>query len=392
MGTGMNVQDKLVALHNVDPTYKPSEMEQRNGRILRQGNELFKRDPANFKVRILNYVTQGREQKFGFDAYMWQLNKAKAKIIADFFKGKLEKRNLKLDLDQTVLSATEFMATATGNPQIIEFGKVTAELEEMRLAQEGWEQAQREAEWNHADYVGRLASWEQQLAKDERIWKGATPYEPGTPLVFTPAEEPTEVDSFSRPRVPVAPKKEGEEAPKEIVGFKAIGEHLIEVAKRHSTETDDRLANVPYHFRPVKLGTFRGVALWMELQGKQRELFLTLRPLDAEPSSFYNKHADMDVNYTVVSVGMLRSDAKAKSGTAWRDPVGMIRCSTTASTKPSPGSGSRTTSRKSRRRSSRPTPSWRPTSTRKPSCRRFNCATTSWRQNSATTRATSNRM
>jgi hypothetical protein len=76
MGAGMNVQDKLVALHHLDAPWRPSDLEQREGRIIRQKNEFYKRDPEGFEVDIMRYAT-----KQTLDSRMWQTLEGKARFI-----------------------------------------------------------------------------------------------------------------------------------------------------------------------------------------------------------------------------------------------------------------------------------------------------------------------
>ncbi len=111
-GVGMNVQDRLIAEHHLDPPWRPSDIEQREGRILRQGNR-------NQKVLILTYVTQGREGQLGFDSYSWQTLARKAEMVAQVMNGDTTIRSVD-DLTSSALSFDEIKAIATGNPLIIE--------------------------------------------------------------------------------------------------------------------------------------------------------------------------------------------------------------------------------------------------------------------------------
>lgn len=87
MGAGMNVQQRLVAAHHLDAPWRPSDLEQRNGRIIRQGNLFYERDPDNFSVAVYNYAT-----KQTYDARMWQTIEYKAAAIEQFRKGDLLQR------------------------------------------------------------------------------------------------------------------------------------------------------------------------------------------------------------------------------------------------------------------------------------------------------------
>lgn len=105
LGLGVNVQDRLIALHHLDVPWRPADMVQREGRILRQGNR-------NKVVKIYRYITEG-----SFDAYSWQLLESKQNFISAILSGSLQERSGK-DIDDTVLSYAEVKALAIGNPLI----------------------------------------------------------------------------------------------------------------------------------------------------------------------------------------------------------------------------------------------------------------------------------
>ena len=105
LGLGVNVQDRMIALHHLDIPWRPADMTQREGRILRQGNR-------NKKVRIYRYITEG-----SFDAYSWQLLETKQRFISELLSGSLTERHAS-DIDSTVLSYAEVKALAVGNPLV----------------------------------------------------------------------------------------------------------------------------------------------------------------------------------------------------------------------------------------------------------------------------------
>lgn len=115
MGSGTNVQQRLIALHHLDAPWRPADVEQREGRILRQGN-------LNPEVRIYRYVTAE-----SFDAYMWQCLETKAKFIAQVMTGDTSLRRLE-DVDGAALTYAEVKAIASGNPLVIEKANVDAEV------------------------------------------------------------------------------------------------------------------------------------------------------------------------------------------------------------------------------------------------------------------------
>lgn len=118
MGAGTNVQDRLIALHHIDVPWRPSDIEQQEGRILRQGNQ-------NEKVKIFRYVTEGT-----FDSYSWQLIENKQKFIGQIMTSKSPVRSCD-DIDEAALSYAEVKALATGNPHIKE--KMDLDIQVSRL-------------------------------------------------------------------------------------------------------------------------------------------------------------------------------------------------------------------------------------------------------------------
>ena len=122
MGVGTNVQDRTIALHHLDCPWRPADVAQREGRILRPGNLNRK---LNRDVHIIRYVTER-----SFDAYMWQTVERKAKFIAQVMRGRLDMREME-DIGDAALSYNEVKALATGNPLLLE--KAEAEVELTRL-------------------------------------------------------------------------------------------------------------------------------------------------------------------------------------------------------------------------------------------------------------------
>ena len=118
MGAGTNVQKRLYASHNIDAPWRPRDIEQRDGRILRQGNE-------NPEVRIYRYVTEG-----SFDAYMWQTLETKARFIQQVMNGNTSVRTAE-DVDGGALTYAEIKAIASGNPAVMEKVKVDTEVRKL---------------------------------------------------------------------------------------------------------------------------------------------------------------------------------------------------------------------------------------------------------------------
>ena len=125
MGAGMNVQKRLVAAHHLDAPWRPSDLEQRNGRIIRQGNLFYERDPDSFSVGIYNYAT-----KQTYDARMWQTIEYKAAAIEQFRKGDLLQRVID-DVQSEAANAAEMKAAASGNPLILMQVQLAADLRKL---------------------------------------------------------------------------------------------------------------------------------------------------------------------------------------------------------------------------------------------------------------------
>ena len=120
MGAGTNVQERLIALHDLDVPWRPSDLEQRAGRIVRQGN-------TNSEVDLYRYVTEGT-----FDAYSYQLLESKQKFISQVMTSKSPVRSAE-DVDETALSYAEIKALASGNPKIMEKMQLDADVAKLKL-------------------------------------------------------------------------------------------------------------------------------------------------------------------------------------------------------------------------------------------------------------------
>jgi N12 class adenine-specific DNA methylase len=145
MGTGTNVQKRLVALHHLDAPWKPAEVEQREGRILRQGNE-------NEEVAIYRYVTEG-----SFDAYMWQALETKARFIGQVITGDNAARRAE-DIGGQELSYAEVKAIASGNPAVLTLAEADAELQRLTLLKKNHMDEQYVARRSVRDLPGTIAS------------------------------------------------------------------------------------------------------------------------------------------------------------------------------------------------------------------------------------------
>jgi hypothetical protein len=151
MGTGTNVQKRLVALHHLDAPWKPAEVEQRDGRILRQGNE-------NKEVAIYRYVTEG-----SFDAYMWQALETKARFISQVMTGDNAARRAE-DIGSQELSYAEVKAIASGNPAVLTLAEADAELQRLSLLKKNHLDEQFVARRSVRDLPATITSLSERLS------------------------------------------------------------------------------------------------------------------------------------------------------------------------------------------------------------------------------------
>ncbi len=147
MGVGTNVQRQLVAMHHLDAPWRPADVEQRDGRILRQGNE-------NEEVEVFRYITRR-----SLDAYRWQTLNRKAAFIAQLRAGARTAE----DIDSPLPEAAMIKAAATGNPLIIEHAELSKELRELEAAKRGHERSTIAAKTGYERLRGRIAGHEKAI-------------------------------------------------------------------------------------------------------------------------------------------------------------------------------------------------------------------------------------
>lgn len=159
MSTGMNVQQRLIALHNLDCPWRPGDLEQRHGRILRQGNQW----PECY---IFTYLTEG-----SFDGFMFQSIESKARFIEQAMAGEITARTI-ADPSDVVLSAAEIKAIASGNPQIVRKVQLEAEVARLERVRAVWLDTRRSLQIERRStedeiqrLAGRRAQWEQATAR-----------------------------------------------------------------------------------------------------------------------------------------------------------------------------------------------------------------------------------
>ena len=154
LGIGVNVQKKLIAIHHLDIPWRPADMVQREGRILRQGNE-------NKKIAILRYISEG-----SFDAYSWQLLETKQKFIIDLLSGFTAVRSSG-DIDNTVLNYAEVKALAIGNPLIKKRIEIANELMRVNALNKNMIDSRLNLELEHRALPGKLESIRETIQNTE---------------------------------------------------------------------------------------------------------------------------------------------------------------------------------------------------------------------------------
>ena len=230
MGAGMNVQDRLVALHDLDCPWRPGDLEQRSGRIIRQGNR-------NKEVHIYRYVTEST-----FDAYLWQTVENKQKFISQIMTSKSPVRSCE-DVDETALSYAEIKALCAGDKRIKEKMDLDVDVARLKLMKASHQSQQFRLEDN------LLRHFPEQIRQNESFVEGFTAD------MQTLAGHPHPVDGFA--------------------GMEVKGDLL--------TDKDNAGAAILEAFKdakgmePVPIGSYRGFAMSLTVEDFGRDFILTLK-------------------------------------------------------------------------------------------------------------------
>jgi hypothetical protein len=275
LGLGVNVQDKLVAIHHLDVPWRPADMTQREGRILRQGNE-------NKKVQIFRYITEG-----SFDAYSWQLLETKQRFIVGLLSGSLEERSGS-DIEDTVLNYAEVKALAVGDPLVktrvetanelsrlltlqkkavenhIALEKELAELpEKMRRQRKFIENCQADSEFVAANFALHDKDTRRQIRKT--IFDAVAGNELATTETHLMQYQGFEV---------ILPSKMTKEKP--FLWLQRLGRYYVELGdteKGYLIRLDNVLEGLPNHQKKLENNLLdmeqRQIALGVELQKKE---------------------------------------------------------------------------------------------------------------------------
>ena len=230
MGAGMNVQDRLVALHDLDCPWRPGDLEQRSGRIIRQGNR-------NKEVHIYRYVTEST-----FDAYLWQTVENKQKFISQIMTSKSPVRSCE-DVDETALSYAEIKALCAGDERIKEKMDLDVDVARLKLMKASHQSQQFRLEDN------LLRHFPEQIRQNESFVEGFTAD------MQTLSAHPHPVDGFA--------------------GMEVKGDLL--------TDKDNAGAAILEAFKdakgmePVPIGSYRGFAMSLTVEDFGRDFILTLK-------------------------------------------------------------------------------------------------------------------
>ena len=244
MGAGMNVQDRLIALHDLDCPWRPGDLEQRKGRIVRQGNR-------NEKVHIYRYVTEGT-----FDSYLWQTVENKQKFISQIMTSKSPVRSCD-DVDETALSYAEIKALCAGNPLIKEKMDLDIDVARLKILKADHQSRQFRMEDNVLRYFpeqikeaeGFIAGLEQDMA--------------------TLAAHPH----------PVTVKEAGDgkaaEVEKGFAGMVVRGDTLTD--KDNAGAAILEACKEVKDAQPVEIGSYRGFAMFLSVENFGSDFILTLK-------------------------------------------------------------------------------------------------------------------
>ena len=230
MGAGTNVQDRIIASHDLDCPWRPRDLEQRAGRTIRQGNQ-------NPKVEIIRYVTEGT-----FDAYLYQTIENKQKYISQIMTSKSPTRSVE-DIDEVALSYAEIKALATGNPHIKEKMDLDIQVSRLQLLKQSFLNQKYEMEDKVAKYFPEKIRQQELLIRqyEEDIQK-------------VKAHTPTDREAFPVMQIGDHVYTEKKEA----------GQAIIEACKAMKSP------------EPVPLGTYRGLSMELSYSSVSQEFVIAL--------------------------------------------------------------------------------------------------------------------
>ena len=268
MGAGMNVQDRLIALHDLDCPWRPGDLEQRKGRIVRQGNK-------NPTVHIYRYVTEGT-----FDSYLWQTVENKQKFISQIMTSKSPVRSCE-DVDETALSYAEIKALCAGNPLIKEKMDLDIDVARLRLLKSDHQSHQYRME---DDLLKRFP---EKIKENEGFIAGLeadmkTLAEHPHPMVPVKPAAPPQADGEQ----PDAPAADAPAAPAAETAAVEVKQGFAGMVIGDQTFTDKieagkaLIAEIRKGIKPgepVEIGNYRGFSMALSVEDFGRTIVLTLK-------------------------------------------------------------------------------------------------------------------
>ena len=264
MGAGTNCQDKLIALHDLDCPWRPSDLQQRLGRLVRQGNE-------NPEVEVYRYVTEGT-----FDAYLYQLVENKQKFIAQIMTSKAPVR-VADDVDETALSYSEIKALATGNPLIIEKCNLDMEVGRLNMLKASFlSQKYALEELVLRKYPQEIQRLTERIAGYEQDVQLAIAH-PKLVVASSISLASPQAAKLTHSAAPPLPTKSGDfaGAPMGFVGMTISGVDYTDKEKAGKAILDEcaRMTGSDAVF----LGQYRGFALTLSYDGPSNEYRMTMK-------------------------------------------------------------------------------------------------------------------
>ena len=264
MGAGTNVQDKLIALHDLDCPWRPRDLTQRKGRIERRGND-------NKNVHVYRYVTEGT-----FDAYLWQTVENKQKFISQIMTSKSPARTCE-DVDEAALSYAEIKALCAGDPRIKERMELDVDVSKLKIMKSAHQSQQFQMEDNLLKY------FPEQIAQYQGFIKGLeadmkTLAEHPHPLVVKEKPKPAKAEQVEAETAEAAsaPPVQDETAATEVIqGFAGMvvqGETFADKEEAGKALLSAYLAGDVAEM--VEIGSYRGFTIFTEVRNFQRELVL----------------------------------------------------------------------------------------------------------------------
>jgi hypothetical protein len=268
MGSGTNVQDKLFALHDLDCPWRPSDLEQRAGRIIRQGN-------TNPQVHVYRYSTVGT-----FDSYLYQTLENKQKFISQVMTSKSPARSCE-DVDESVLSYAEIKALCAGNPLIREKMDLDVQVSKLKMAKSSHQSSiymlQDKLRKSYPAYIQNTTKYIESLNRDEELSARTRENKENRESEIPPAATGVP-EAFSSPETTETLTTQGEAESRKLQKFP--GMTIMEKTYTDREEAGKALLEqsaAVTQFAPVHLGSYRGFDMTVKYNEARKAPELTLK-------------------------------------------------------------------------------------------------------------------